>query len=135
MRTSGHVIGAFARVATRRSVIFSSDGFEFVFVFCGSASSTSSAQNDEAANAPVPFRKPRRPMPFDTLPIEIHHPSGGKLITVPLTASGALAYTLHIGSSERGHEGSDRCRSTCIYHFSTSSGSSRHAHEFPPHFR
>src|SRR4051794_5335175 len=67
IRTSGQVMGAFASVATRRSVIFSSEGLELVLVLCGSASSTSSAQKDEAANAPAPFRKPRRPTPFDAL--------------------------------------------------------------------
>src|SRR5581483_2390464 len=43
MRMIGQVIGARATVATRKSVIFRSDGFEFVLTFCGSASSVSSS--------------------------------------------------------------------------------------------
>src|SRR3954453_4979241 len=52
MRRIGHVIGARATVATRRSVIRSADGFELVFVFCGSASSVWSAQKP-APNTPA----------------------------------------------------------------------------------
>src|SRR5580693_9388492 len=45
MRMRGQVIGALVTTAMRRSVIFRSDGLELVLVFCGRASSVSSAQN------------------------------------------------------------------------------------------
>src|SRR5579862_3299095 len=64
MRMSGHVIGARATTATRRSVIFKSEGLELVLVFCGRASRVSSAQKP-AASAPAPFRKERRPARLD----------------------------------------------------------------------
>src|SRR3954465_11546874 len=135
MRTSGHVIGAFATVATLRSVIFNSEGLEFVFVLRGSASSTSSAQKDEAATAPAPFRKLRRPMPLDGFVIEVHHPSGAKLITNWFSASDVLAYRLRIGFSVPDHAGLDRCRSIFTSPSSTSSASNRRAHESLLRFR
>src|SRR5437016_2496992 len=80
MRIIGSVIGAFATVATRRSVIFSSEGLEFVFTFCGTASRVSSAQKPAPANPASPFKKPRRPaariqpamefLLFESLPVE-----------------------------------------------------------------
>src|SRR5436309_1249943 len=64
MRISGQVIGALATTATRRSVIFRSDGRELVFVFCTAPSSVSSAQkaapSPAASDPPADRRKPRR---------------------------------------------------------------------------
>src|ERR1700691_5522941 len=68
IRISGHVIGAFVTTATRKSVIFRSDGLELVLVFCGAASSVSSAQKEAPSpHASVPAvdrRKFRRPVNF-----------------------------------------------------------------------
>src|SRR5579862_5718356 len=68
IRISGQVIGAFVTTATRRSVIFRSDGLEFVLVFCGAASSVSSAQkaapSPQASEPAVDRRKFRRPVNF-----------------------------------------------------------------------
>src|SRR5260370_40973113 len=61
MRMIGQVIGARATTATRRSVIFRSDGLEFVLVFCRAASSVLSAQ--KAAPRPA-ARTLRRPIHF-----------------------------------------------------------------------
>src|SRR5712691_5655139 len=61
MRIRGQVIGARATTATRRSVIFRSDGLELVLVFCRAASSVLSAQ--KAAPRPA-ARKLRRPVNF-----------------------------------------------------------------------
>src|SRR5712692_8764712 len=61
MRMRGQVIGARATTATRRSVIFRSDGLELVLVFCRAASSVLSAQ--KAAPRPA-ARKLRRPVNF-----------------------------------------------------------------------
>ena len=47
MRMSGHVIGALATTAMRRSVIFRSDGLELVLVFCDRA-----VQRDRRAQKP-----------------------------------------------------------------------------------
>src|SRR6266571_2763163 len=54
MRISGQVIGARATTATRRSVIFKSDGLELVLVFCTAASKVLSAQ--KAAPRPAAER-------------------------------------------------------------------------------
>ena len=51
MRIIGSVIGAPRRVATRRSVIFSWDGLEFLLTFCGAPSRVSSDQKAVAAAA------------------------------------------------------------------------------------
>src|SRR5262247_928234 len=51
MRMRGQVIGARATTATRRSVIFRSDGLELVLIFCTAASSVLSAQKDAARPA------------------------------------------------------------------------------------
>src|SRR5581483_1229279 len=56
----GSVMGAFVMVATRRSVIFNSEGLELVLTFCGTASSVSSAQNAAPRRPAAPFKKPRR---------------------------------------------------------------------------
>src|SRR5262245_10828752 len=61
MRIRGQVIGARATTATRRSVIFRSDGLELVLVFCTAASSVWSAQ--KAAPRPA-ARKLRRSVNF-----------------------------------------------------------------------
>src|SRR5215471_17698510 len=55
----GHVMGARPMVSTRRSVIFRSEGLECVLVFCGRASSVSSAQKPAPAREAA-FRKARR---------------------------------------------------------------------------
>src|SRR4051794_38871444 len=89
MRTNGHVMGALATVATLRSVIFSSEGFDLVFVFCGSASSTSSGQNDPAPSAAAPLRKFLRAKPRDDLPIEL--PLGCELFTKSFSTLQMLA--------------------------------------------
>ena len=60
MRSTGHVMGARATVAIRKSVIFSSLGREAVLVCCISASSVSSAQKVAAATATPDLKKPRR---------------------------------------------------------------------------
>src|SRR3990172_9184932 len=69
MRMIGHGIGARPTAATRRSVIFRSDGFELVLTFWGSVSSVSfvhalSGVPAQAAPAPAAaaarFRKVRR---------------------------------------------------------------------------
>src|SRR6202035_5910966 len=63
MRMRGQVIGARVTTATRRSVIFKSDGLELVLVFCTAASSVSPPQ----IAAPIPAadrRKFRRPVDF-----------------------------------------------------------------------
>src|SRR6185312_12672800 len=56
MRISGHVMGARTTVATRISVIFSSEGLEWVLVFCGSASRTLSVHRLPIENRPAVFR-------------------------------------------------------------------------------
>ena len=61
MRMMGQVMGARATVATRMSVIFSSEGLELVFTFCGSASRVWSAQKPAPMAAAAPLRKERRP--------------------------------------------------------------------------
>src|SRR5215471_16828288 len=61
IRISGQFIGARATTATRRSVIFSAEGFELVLVFCGSASSVWSAQKPAPITPAAPFKKERRP--------------------------------------------------------------------------
>jgi hypothetical protein len=60
IRITGHVMGARATVATRRSVIFSSLGRDAVLVCCINASSVSSAQNVAAAPAVPHFKNLRR---------------------------------------------------------------------------
>src|SRR5437868_10220395 len=63
MRISGQVIGARVTTATRRSVIFRSEGLEWVLVFCTAASSVSPPQ----MAAPMPAadrRKLRRSVNF-----------------------------------------------------------------------
>ena len=60
MRMIGHRIGAPTTVATRMSVIFSSDGLELVLTRDCQASSCSSAQKVAAAAAPRVFNIPRR---------------------------------------------------------------------------
>src|SRR5271167_2962878 len=60
MRMSGQVIGAFVMTHTRRSVIFSEEGFELVLTFWGRASRASSAQKLAPTTA-APLKKPRRP--------------------------------------------------------------------------
>jgi hypothetical protein len=59
MRMIGHVMGAPRTVSARMSVIFRSEGLEFVLVFCGSASSVSSAQNPSPSAPAAPFRNDR----------------------------------------------------------------------------
>src|SRR3954467_11928861 len=68
MRMIGQVIGAPPTTATRRSVIFRSDGFEFVLMFCPSASTGSGAAvcvvlaSDPAPSAAIVlFRNERLP--------------------------------------------------------------------------
>src|SRR5437764_2290614 len=56
MRISGQVIGARVTTATRRSVIFRSDGREWVLVFCTAASSVSPPQ----MAAPMPAADRRK---------------------------------------------------------------------------
>src|ERR1035437_3805246 len=56
----GHVIGAPRTVSARISVIFKSEGLECVFVFCGSASGSSSAQNPRPSAPAAPFKNDRR---------------------------------------------------------------------------
>src|ERR1017187_3068192 len=63
MRMSGQVMGARATTATRRSVIFKSEGLELVLVFCGRASRVWSAQKP-APSAPTPFKNERRAEDF-----------------------------------------------------------------------
>src|SRR5271165_3320281 len=53
-------MGAPRIVSARISVIFRSEGLEFVFVFCGSASSISSAQNPSPSAPAAPFKNDRR---------------------------------------------------------------------------
>src|ERR1700693_1273465 len=60
MRMIGSVIGARVMVATRRSVIFNSDGLDWVFTFWGYASRVSSAQKLAPPSPASPFKKPRR---------------------------------------------------------------------------
>src|SRR5271165_3064408 len=61
MRIIGSVIGAPRKVATRRSVIFSCEGFEFLLTFCTAPSRVSSDQKDVAAAAPANLKRERRP--------------------------------------------------------------------------
>src|SRR4030095_10237017 len=61
MRINGHAIGARATVSTRMSVILRPEGLELVFVFCGSASSSSSAQKALPINAALLINE-RRPL-------------------------------------------------------------------------
>src|SRR5689334_21204089 len=68
MRMIGHVIGARATVATRRSVILSADGFELVFVFCGSASSIWSAQKPAPSTPAADWRNDRLPFLVMVIP-------------------------------------------------------------------
>src|ERR1700682_4477937 len=56
MRMRGHVIGARVTTATRRSVIFKSEGLELVLVFCTAASSVSPPQ----IAAPIPAADRRK---------------------------------------------------------------------------
>src|SRR2546423_1015123 len=79
MRISGHVIGARATTATRRSVIFRSDGLELMLTFCGYASSVSPAHR-APLSAPVAFlmkeRRPKPifpPTPLSSLQSRLHH--------------------------------------------------------------
>src|SRR3981081_117102 len=60
----GQVMGALAMVATRRSVIFSSEGFEFVLTCWGTASSVPSVKTAAPAAPASPFRNPRLPGAF-----------------------------------------------------------------------
>src|SRR3954467_3927107 len=53
MRISGQIIGAPVTTATRRSVIFSSDGFDAVRTFCVSASRSSCVTRLLAKAAPA----------------------------------------------------------------------------------
>src|SRR3954467_7990754 len=98
MRMRGQVIGAPPITATRRSVIFRSDGFEFVLIFCPSASSGSGAAvRVVLASEPTPsaaivlFRNERlpsaggcggfiaSPFPLSLLPFgegSLHHRAG-----------------------------------------------------------
>src|SRR5258708_4494469 len=68
MRIRGHVIGALATTAMRRSVIFRSEGLELVLVFCTAPSNVSSAQKaapmPAASDPAVERRKLRRPVNF-----------------------------------------------------------------------
>ncbi len=60
MRMIGQVMGARETTATRRSVIFRSEGLEPVLTFCTAPSSVLSVHN--AAAAPAALRRnPRRP--------------------------------------------------------------------------
>src|SRR5439155_25577846 len=60
MRMIGQVKGALRTVATRKSVIFSSDGLEFVLTFFGYASVGSPAMKALPSGAAEDFRTPRR---------------------------------------------------------------------------
>src|SRR5277367_3936726 len=60
-RISGQFIGAWPTIATRMSVIFSSDGFEFVLTYDWYAWMSLSAQKAAPKPAaPAAFRNPRR---------------------------------------------------------------------------
>src|SRR5713226_8461087 len=63
IRISGQTKGASLTTATRRSVIFKSEGLELRLTFCTAASSVSSAQKLAPAMAAADRRKPRRPNP------------------------------------------------------------------------
>src|SRR5262245_58305459 len=54
MRMIGHVIGALTMTATRRSVIFSSDGFDAVRTCCVMASRSSWVTNPDAPTLAAP---------------------------------------------------------------------------------
>src|SRR5207302_9442922 len=60
MRIIGQVKGALTTVATRRSVIFSSDGLEFVLTFLGYASVGSAVMKALPSAAAEDFNTPRR---------------------------------------------------------------------------
>src|SRR5690349_4900195 len=60
IRMIGQVMGARTMVATRRSVIFRSEGLEFLFTFWTAASRVSSAQNPAARAPAAPRRNERR---------------------------------------------------------------------------
>src|ERR1700688_248751 len=60
MRMMGSVIGAPRTVATRRSVIFNCEGFEFLLTFCTAPSRVSSDQKEVAAAAPANLNRERR---------------------------------------------------------------------------
>src|SRR5579884_192938 len=60
IRIIGQVMGARTTVATRMSVIFSSEGFELVFVFWGRASRRLSVQRLPMEKRPAAFKKLRR---------------------------------------------------------------------------
>src|ERR1044072_3813203 len=87
MRIRGHVIGARATVATRRSVILSADGFELVLVFCGSASSVWSAQKPAPSRPAVDCRNERlldvftSASPLNQMPLSTPnpHPDSGSV--------------------------------------------------------
>src|SRR5262245_38124829 len=89
MRMIGHVIGAPPTTATRRSVILRSEGFEFVLMFCPSASigSGAAARADRAIDptpsaAMVLLRNDRRPS-------VVLSGAMGSLLSAFLTARGA----------------------------------------------
>src|SRR5437763_14885674 len=64
MRISGQGLGpGLTRVATRRSVIFSVDGLEFVFAFFGDAQTGSSSNAPPARARPEALRIARRLKP------------------------------------------------------------------------
>src|SRR5438445_12328841 len=60
MRMIGQLKGALTTVATRRSVIFSSDGLELVLTFFGYASVGSPAMKALPSAAAEDFKTPRR---------------------------------------------------------------------------
>src|SRR5216683_2702678 len=63
IRISGQTKGASLTTATRRSVIFKSEGLELRLTFCTAASSVSSDQKPAPAATAADRRKLRRPNP------------------------------------------------------------------------
>src|SRR5438874_557458 len=113
-------MGACPTRATRISVIFRSEGFEYVLVFRGSASRTSSAQNVPAARSPTPLRKFRRANLLALTGFIFFTASARELITTEespqscFSGRDAASCTLRTGASTPGHAESDRYRWTYI---------------------
>src|SRR5690349_16593206 len=135
-------MGACPITATRMSVIFRSEGFEYVFVFCGSASRISSAQNVPAARSPAPLRKFRRANLLGLTGFILLTASARELITTEelggqscFSDRDAASYTLRTGASTPDRADSDRYHWTYIYPSLTSSASIHRGHGFPRHCR
>src|SRR6187402_2248716 len=93
----GHVIGAPPITATRRSVIFRSDGFELVLMFCASASiGSGGAARADRVSDPTPSAATVL-LRNDRLASIVRSGAMGSLLFAFLTALGPTPHALSLG--------------------------------------